>query len=183
MNILITKNTLDKKQQELRNLQIFRKTVLADMEEARSQGDLRENFGYHAAAELLRQTDQRLAEAASELQKPFTQIDPKTWLHKEYPTVTIGAVVTFTKDNGRPQPPSVYLIGGYGDEHQMVMPYTAPIIQPLLNHKVGDTVTAIIAKLPTKITVTNIQTPTQEMLDLIYPNQNSHHHPIERTRN
>ncbi len=62
-NILLTENGFKKIKEELENLKrVERPATLIDLEEARQQGDLKENAEYHAAKEKLGHIDSKISE-------------------------------------------------------------------------------------------------------------------------
>jgi len=62
MNYQFTKNGYEQLQKEKENLQKRRPQVVINLSNAREQGDLSENAGYHAAKDELSQIDSRIRE-------------------------------------------------------------------------------------------------------------------------
>lgn len=113
--------------------------VQKDKEDARSQGDLSENFGYVEA----KKTEDNLRRMQSDLEMdlPIELVDPKNWCQldmEDMPRAMLGAHIVI-KRNGATEE---MLIGGAWDSdlnHPNVIAYTSPLAKALIPKKPGFT--------------------------------------------
>lgn len=120
---------------ELKNLQLVeRPAIIAQIDEARSHGDLRENAEYHAAKERQGFIEGRIAELDSKLSRAEV-IDPTK--HKG-DRIALGATVTLIDVENDKQ--VVYALVGpdEADLEKGLISTTSPIGRALLGKNEGD---------------------------------------------
>jgi transcription elongation factor GreA-like protein/transcription elongation GreA/GreB family factor len=107
-----------------------------DIAQARSYGDLRENFEFKAAKETQRLLNRRRAE----LERDLTSARPSYFDDVPTDRVGIGCRVTVMElPEGTTR--SYYILGAWdSDPQQAIVSYLAPLGQTLLNKKVGEEV-------------------------------------------
>ena len=132
VDIKFTKEGFEKLKQEHHDLTSRRPEVLARMVEAREQGDLSENAGYHASKEELLQIDRRLAEL--KILMRFGEVVEHTVSDK----VQVSSIVELTNGQGFFE----YQIVGRleADPLHGKLSEVSPIGSTLLDKKVGDEV-------------------------------------------
>jgi transcription elongation factor GreA len=157
-------------------LKVKRAALVQDKVEAHSQGDLRENFGFKAAKEAIRQVDRKMDELDRFVaNNTFIEVDPATWLTKSTETLQLGHVARIEKTDPVTKKSFrfTFLITTYGetatdpDSGIECLPHNSPLASVILG---------LSAQTPTKvrlpageaiITVLSIRNPTQAELDLL----------------
>jgi len=124
---------------------------LRDINIAKEEGDLRENFGFKAAKENQRVLQRRLAEAERDLELARGT----DFANPETKHVSIGTVVTLSTEDGEPE---IYSILGAWDSAPAlgIVSYKAVIGQTLLGRKPGETVELPSETGTRKVTVVSI---------------------------
>jgi transcription elongation GreA/GreB family factor len=111
--------------------------VQKDKEEARSQGDLSENFGYVEAKKT--EENLRRMQADLDMDLPLDVVDPKLWANldmEDMPRAMLGAEVQIER-NGKVE---TFLIGGAWDadlENAEIIPYTSPLARAIIPKQPG----------------------------------------------
>ena len=144
----LTQEAYDRLQAELKNLvEVERPAIAKRIDEARQEGDLKENGGYHAAREQQSWNETRIQQLEGLLENAQVGETPKDNGIVE-PGMVVTAVVA-----GREK---TFLMGsldaGDGLDIEVFSP-DAPLGKAILNHKVGDEV-AYEAPNGKQITVT-----------------------------
>ena len=134
----ITKEGLNDLKKELENLTtVVRPEVVADIKEARAQGDLSENAEYHAAREKQSIVEARIKELETILENA-TVVDSSSITGKE---VSIGTCVTvqFVEDDEE----EVYTLVGTkeADVFENKISTKSPIAVAIMGKKVGEKAT------------------------------------------
>ena len=112
-----------------------------DIQVAREQGDLRENFGFKAAKEQQRV----LARRKSEAERDLARARGTNFENPDTSKVSIGTTVTLRRD-GQNQPERYSILGAWDSAPELgIVSYKAGIGQALLGRKVGDQI-----ELPTE---------------------------------
>jgi transcription elongation factor GreA len=180
MQIYVLKNFIDEKNKELQIMVQKRLDLMKDKEEARSQGDLRENFGYQETKKQLAMLETQMGEAANYLKdNQFIEIDPKTWATEKPNKCTIGALVTLTRINPNNKKPleETYLICPAHAELKTfegieLLPYNSPFATAIHNKKTNE---SFSIKLPTGISpgsIKSIKAPTPIVIHELCGNKN-----------
>ena len=124
---------------------------LRDINIAKEEGDLRENFGFKAAKENQRVLQRRLAEAERDL-----EIARGTdFANPETKHVSIGTVVTLSTEDGKTETYSI--LGAWDSAPELgIVSYKAVIGQNLLGRKPGETVELPSDTGTRKVTIVSI---------------------------
>ncbi|MEA4821725.1 MAG: transcription elongation factor GreA [Erysipelotrichales bacterium] len=151
--VLITKEGLDKLNQELKNLkEVQRAEVIEELRDARAQGDLSENADYDAARNRQAQVESRIREienmiANAELIE--NQNDSKKKI------VRLGSTITIL-DKSDDIEYTYTIVGSVeADPLQGKVSNEAPLSQALMNHVKGDKVTVRV-KDPYEVVILKI---------------------------
>jgi transcription elongation GreA/GreB family factor len=140
--------------------------VQRDKEEARSQGDLSENFGYVEA----KKTEENLRKMQGDLQLdlPIEVVDPANWSQldmEDMPRAMLGAYVEIKRNNKL----EGMLIGGAWDadlDNPKVISYTSPLAKAIIPKTPGFKTT--LETNGDSIELISSKTPTQKMLEELY---------------
>ncbi|MCA9716621.1 MAG: transcription elongation factor GreA [Myxococcales bacterium] len=138
----ITPAGLKKLRAELRRIiEIERPKNVAEIEEARSHGDLKENAEYHAAKEMQGKLDGRMKYLRYKINKSQV-IDP---ISVKADTIIFGATVTLEDLDNEVQ--VIYKLVGEDESNadEGKISITAPIARAMLGKREGD---EVIVKLP-----------------------------------
>lgn len=127
-----TKEGIENLKKELETLVKRRPQVVINLSNAREQGDLSENAGYHAAKDELSQIDSRIRELKLLIRLAITPQKSTT------KTVTFGTTVTV--DDGTSKRKFTIVNALEADPKIGKMSDISPIGSALLNKKLGDTV-------------------------------------------
>lgn len=125
---------------ELRNLkEVERQKIIADLSEARSHGDLKENAEYHAARERQSFNEGRIQELESVLSR-IEVIDYKKF---DGDTIRFGATVTVYEEESEVE--ATYMIVGHyeADITQNRLSLQAPLSRALIGKAVGEVVKVV----------------------------------------
>jgi transcription elongation factor GreA len=163
---IVTKPSYEARQATYTKYEKRIQDTLKDKEEARSQGDLSENFGYVAAEEEAANL-RKLQDELDFLNPSLQVIDPKSWAEDpEKPThVQLGKKITLSMDNET----ETLLIGGAWDsnlDNPNIAPYTSPLSKAIIGKKPGEETVHPINKASIKIL--KIENPTLDYLETIY---------------
>jgi transcription elongation GreA/GreB family factor len=135
--LLVSVSSLRRRQAELDD--IVQKQIPANSREiaqARSYGDLRENFEFKAAKE----TQKLLMRRRAELEVLLTKAQPSDFALVKTDVVSIGTTVVVT-DTGNGQSHTYHILGAWdSDPARGVISYPAALAQSLLNRKMGEVV-------------------------------------------
>lgn len=132
----LTQAAYDRYEQELEYLSTTRRVEIAkEIQEAREDGDLKENAGYHAAKDEQGQIESRIAELETLLKTAEVREAPKA-----AGEVVLGTVIT-AKINGREQR-FLYAATELASETQLrIFSPESPIGQVIEGLKIGETTT------------------------------------------
>ncbi len=137
--LIVSRASFEKRRLELE--EIIQKKIPQNSKEigqARSYGDLRENFEFKAAKEMQRLLMRRRAE----LEVLLTRAAPTDFSDVKTDIVQPGTTVTVT-DLATGQPQTYHILGAWdGAPDRNILSYPAALAQSLLNKKSGDTVEA-----------------------------------------
>lgn len=130
----ITAEGLQALKEELKALENERPEIVNSLNEARDQGDLSENFGYHAAKSKLKSTDSRIEQLRSKI------VDASVVEVTHVDFVRIGAYVKACEDVTGTT--NIFRIVGEDDAGSekavKYISWKSPVAKALLNKKVGD---------------------------------------------
>jgi len=157
--LIVTQNSYKIRKDKYNKFSVRILDTQKDKEEARSQGDLSENFGYVEAKKT--EENLRRMQADLDLDLPLEVIDPLEWANldmEDMPRAMLGAEILI-KRNGQEE---TLIIGGAWDaelNHPNILPYTSPLAKALIPKKPGfkttletngDTIELISSKAPQK---------------------------------
>ena len=130
----LTREKFDELQKELTNLKtVRRKEIAANLEYARSLGDLSENAEYQEARDLQAATEERIVKLESILKSA------KIVAHKKSDVVGLGSVVVIKKE-GENDTHRYTLVGSEeANMHERKISYVSPLGEALVGKKKGDT--------------------------------------------
>ena len=155
-----------KNKERIKKLQARRQQIMADLKDAKSEGDLRENFAYKQGREELQRVDKELSDCP-EIIPGADVVDPLEWTQGDTPKlVRVGTTVLVQVDNGKPEE---FLIGGAWDNFPGVVAYTAPLAKTIMTLNAGESRTTYIAGEEKKFTVKGIRNPTEDEIYALYP--------------
>jgi transcription elongation GreA/GreB family factor len=128
--------------------------------QARSYGDLRENFEFKAAKDMQKLLMRRRAE----LEILLSRAQPSDFADAKTDVVSIGTTVVVT-DLGTKQSYTYHILGAWdSDPVRGIISYPAALAQTLLNKKIGDTVEAVGETTPQKLRIDKIEKPPAEIV-------------------
>ena len=160
--------------EEFAALKHKRVDLVKDKVEAHSQGDLRENFGFKAAKDAIRDVDRKMAAIDRFVARNvFIEVDPATWLTKASVTVQLGHVVTIEKQDmaTKRKHRFTFLVTTYGetatdaDAGIECLPHNSPLAVAVLGLAVDTPSQVILPAGESILTVRSIRNPTQAELD------------------
>lgn len=124
-------------QAEVKDLkEVKRPQVVKDIEEALEHGDLKENAEYHAAKEMQKNIDNRLAELA-EILGNSQIIDPSELAHSK---ISFGSTIVMT-DMDTDEEVEYTIVGGCeANPEQGLISFGSPLAKQLLGKEEGDEV-------------------------------------------
>jgi transcription elongation factor GreA len=127
----------NKLQAEVKDLkQVKRPQVVKDIEEALEHGDLKENAEYHAAKEMQKNIDNRLAELV-EIIGCAKIVDPSDLEHAK---ISFGSTVVMT-DMNTEEEVTYTIVGGCESNPDMgLISFGSPLAKQLLGREEGDEV-------------------------------------------
>ncbi len=128
--------------------------------EARSYGDLRENFEFKAAKDM----QKLLMRRRGELEALLSRAQATDFAEAKTDIVSIGTSVTVTDITAKQQV-TYHILGAWdSDPARGVISYPAALAQALLNKKPGDTVEAAGESVPQKLRIERIEKIPEEIL-------------------
>lgn len=152
MNEYITKEQKVKLEEELHQLTtVARKEVLAEIEYAKSLGDLSENAEYHAAREKQGKLQDRIMQIEHML-KHATVVEKKT-----DGSVSMGSVVTLEKVDTKEE--KVYTVTSPEESDSLLgkISYKSPLGEALFSRKQSDHITIQTPKGPQEYIIKEVQ--------------------------
>ncbi len=152
----VTQEGYDDLVKELENLvHNVRPQVIVELQEARAQGDLSENADYDAAREHQAQVEARIREVEAILKQAEIIEESDDESHQK--VIHIGSVVTIEdlSDNEI----ATYTIVGTteADPFEGKISNESPVVQAILDKKVGDVVTIAKATVPYDVKIIDIR--------------------------
>ncbi|WP_304396965.1 transcription elongation factor GreA [uncultured Dubosiella sp.] len=152
----VTQEGYNDLQNELENLvHHVRPQVIIELQEARAQGDLSENADYDAAREHQAQVEARIREVEAILKQ--AEIIEEKEDDNESKIIHVGSVVTIEdlSDNEV----ATYTIVGTTEADPFVgkISNESPVVQAILDKKVGDVVTIDKAAVPYEVRILDIK--------------------------
>jgi transcription elongation GreA/GreB family factor len=162
--LIVSQASYDRRKAELED--IIQKKIPQNSKEigqARSYGDLRENFEFKAAKDMQKLLMQR----RGELERLLGRAQATDFAKVRTDSVQIGTSVTVT-DLGTNQSHTYHILGAWdGDPARGIISYPAALAQTLLNKKVGDTVEAAGETSPQKLRIDRIEKVRAEILQAL----------------
>jgi transcription elongation GreA/GreB family factor len=164
--LIVTKQSFDIRGKLHREYGKIIKKIQVDKEEARSQGDLSENFGY-AEAKKAEENYKRI-QGALGMEEPVDIVDPQEWVHSdidEHPRAMVGALVTILRAGNKEE----LLIGGAWDSdlnNPKVISYTSPLAKSLIPKPPGFKTT--LETSGEEIEILSAKAPSKEDIDVLY---------------
>ena len=127
----------EKLQAEVKDLKVVKRPqVVKDIEDALEHGDLKENAEYHAAKEMQKTIDNRLAELAEVLGNSQI-VDPS---ELEHARISFGSTVVMT-DMDTDEELTYTIVGGSESNPDMgLISFGSPLAKQLLGKEEGDEV-------------------------------------------
>lgn len=174
MTIYVRSGFLRVLTEEFQALKVKRAALVEDKVEAHSQGDLRENFGFKAAKDAIRQVDRKMDELDRFYRRnTFIEVDPATWVTKPVDFVQLGHVVRVEKEDAdtKKKHRFTFLVATYGetavdpDSGTECLPHNSPLAVALLGLQTGKPTQVNLPAGPATLTVLSIRNPTQAELD------------------
>lgn len=129
-----------------------REDIAAEIEEARSHGDLKENAEYHAAKEKQGQMESRIRQLKQLLDNARVGTPPKG----------AGAQPGLVVDLEMEGDVETYLLGSREDEHDelVILSAESPIGKAVIGQEAGATVTALLPNgTRMEVTIKDVRTP------------------------
>ena len=135
-DVYLTKDGYEKLKEELAKLTDEKTEIAREVDETRSQGDLKENAGYHAAKEKQSMLFSRIHDLQVKLQ--HAKLVDDLAINKEQ--IRLGATVTMLDETSKNQ--IIYTLGSAdeADPGQGIISVSSPLAQGLLGTKAGETV-------------------------------------------
>ena len=127
----------EKLQAEVKDLKVVKRPqVVKDIEDALEHGDLKENAEYHAAKEMQKNIDNRLAELAEVLGNSQI-VDPS---ELEHARISFGSTIVMT-DMDTDEELTYTIVGGSESNPDMgLISFGSPLAKQLLGKEEGDEV-------------------------------------------
>jgi transcription elongation GreA/GreB family factor len=175
--LIVTKQSFEVRSKTHKHYSEIIKKIQEDTEEARSQGDLSENFGY-AEAKKAEENYKRIR-ASLNMDDPVDIVDPQEWVHSdvdEFPRAMVGALVTIKRAGVE----ETLLIGGAWDtdlNNPKVIAYTSPLAKSIIPKQPGFKTT--LSTSGEEIEIVSARVPTTEDIKNLYPPQKE----IKREKN
>jgi len=160
--------------EEFEALKHKRVELVKDKVEAHSQGDLRENFGFKAAKDAIRDVDRKMTAIDRFVARNvFIEVDPATWLTKPTITLQLGHVATIEKQDlaTKRKHRFTFLITTHGETATdpesgiECLPHNSPLAAAVLGLAVDTPAKVMLPAGESILTVRSIRNPTQAELD------------------
>jgi transcription elongation GreA/GreB family factor len=162
--LIVSQASYDRRKAELED--IIQKKIPQNSKEigqARSYGDLRENFEFKAAKDMQKLLMQRRAE----LERLLARAQATDFASVRTDSVQIGTSVT-VMDLATNQSHTYHILGAWdGDPARGIISYPAALAQVLLNKKVGDTLETVGEAGPQKLRIDQIERVRAEILQAL----------------
>lgn len=155
-----------KKRQEIQAIQAQLEAAKEDMNIAKEQGDLSENFGYQESRKNVENLNRQIASRMEDM-AGLQIIDPLDWAENDMeglPRCMVGTCVTLLRDGKEES----YLIGGMGDNIPGVIPYNSPLGKAIIAKPEGTEVELNVTDSPQKIKIVSCTVPTKAALEKLY---------------
>jgi transcription elongation factor GreA len=167
--MFVTSYSTKSKKAQLDALTSRREKIMADMQDAKSQGDLSENFGYEQCRRDLSMVDNQIESVRREFGSVRSEVDPMDWVEEDTPEFgALGTVVTFQRaDHNAPE--SILIGGAWDNHHEGIAPHTTPLAKALILKEPGETSTMVLENHEVEITVHSVRRPTKEEISAFYP--------------
>lgn len=156
MATYLTKEGLQKLQEEYKSLQKQRRELVEEVSKAAAMGDLRENAEYHAARERLQHVSTRLAELDTKL----TQVEIIDDLQLAAGEARVGMQVTLEDRQTKEQ--MIYLLVGpeEADPQHGKLSIASPLGKALLGKKKGEAFMLNLPKALVPYRLLEVERPT-----------------------
>ncbi len=154
--IVVTKEGYEELVNELdRYLHVVRQEVIAELQEARAQGDLSENADYDAARDRQARVEARIRDL--EVMIANAQIIDEKESKKSKRTVKLGSTVTILDMDSNEE--ETYTIVGSveADPLNGKLSNLTPLAASILDSKVGDTCTVVNVEEPYKVKILEVK--------------------------
>ncbi|MEI7482445.1 MAG: transcription elongation factor GreA [Elusimicrobiota bacterium] len=135
-DVYLTKDGYEKLKEELAKLTDEKMEIAREVDETRSQGDLKENAGYHAAKEKQSMLFGRIHDLQVKLQ--HAKLVDDLAINKDQ--IRLGATVTMVDETSKNQ--MVYTLGSADEANpgRGIISVSSPLAQGLLGAKAGEKV-------------------------------------------
>lgn len=164
--LIVTKQSFEVRSKLHQEYSKIIKKIQVDKEEARSQGDLSENFGY-AEAKKAEENYKRI-QACLGMEEPVDIVDPLEWAHSdinEFPRAMVGALIKIKRAGVEEE----LLIGGAWDsdlKSPHIISYTSPLAKALIPKAPGFKTT--LETSGEEIEIISAEAPSKEKLQNLY---------------
>ncbi len=140
MDTYVTREGLEKLKAELQKLKKLRPEITIEVEDARAQGDLKENVGYTASKEQLTEIVRRI----NELEQKLVQVKLIEELNISTDEARIGATVTVCEIESKEE--FVYTLTGSDESDPLEgkISVHSPLAQGILGHKAGEKINVML---------------------------------------
>ncbi|MBI4064706.1 MAG: transcription elongation factor GreA [Elusimicrobia bacterium] len=151
--VYLSRVGFEKLRKELEELKKEKVRLSEEIGEAASQGDLKENFGYHAAKARQADTLRRIAELEQKL------LSARLFDELKIPNgeIRIGTKVILEELPGKESQEWAIVGAEEADAGEGKISVHAPLAQGLLGHKVGEKVTIQLPRGPLTVKVVKIE--------------------------
>ena len=154
--IVVTKEGYEELVNELdRYLHVVRQEVIAELQEARAQGDLSENADFDAARDRQARVEARIRDLEAMIAN--AQIIDEKDAKKSKRTVKLGSTVTILDMDSNEE--ETYTIVGSveADPLNGKLSNLTPLAMSILDSKVGDTCTVVNVEEPYKVKILSVK--------------------------
>jgi len=164
--LIVTKQSFEVRSKTHQQYSEIIKKIQEDKEEARSQGDLSENFGYEEAKKA--EENYKRIQASLGMDEPVDIVDPQEWTHSdidEHPRAMVGALLTIKRAGAEEK----ILIGGAWDsdlKNPSIIAYTSPLAKALIPKPPG--FKTVLTTSGEEIEILNAKAPTKEDIHNLY---------------
>ncbi len=136
----LTQRDIDRMKEEIEHrILVVRKKALEDVKEARAQGDLSENFEYHAAKKFKNQNDSRIRYLQNMIKTAVIISDESK---EDEVGLNNTVTVKYTEDGSEEKYKLVTTVRGNSLDGRISM--ESPLGKALMHHKAGDTVHIVV---------------------------------------
>lgn len=131
----ITRSSYERLNKELEELRGQRSGIVQDIKEAREQGDLRENFAYHAAKDAQGLLEARISSLEARLENSVVVADDEVTEE-----VVMGIPVQVKNKTSNTERTYIIVSSEELEEYDDAASVDSPVGEALMGKKVGDTV-------------------------------------------